>query len=366
MDNKSFPIILFANGRMPPPFFVGGDGISIHLFLKELTRKGFSVHVIGAINPSRHAMPVDSIKTNLNKRKIDFQYSAKKAQFKYKLPYTVQMMPFKNIENEVMKFVSSCQQREVVLLSQLELSPELSRLTRRKGIKIVYFVHDAESENLLTLKELSGYKNARLVFNSQFTKNKFNLFTKNIKNDVIYPPIDKKSYTLKSRVPLYITMINPVKVKGGEIFYKLAETLPKLNFLAVKSWYDPVKDGLHFSNLENVTLWEKQNDIRKVFSVSRFLLVPSQWEEGFGRIAAEALMAGVPVIASEQAGLKEAIGEAGILIKNFRSYKNWQNAILKLIDNPELQKLLSRWGLKYVSKFDIHHMGNKLVRIIPS
>jgi len=359
------PTLLFANGRLPPPFSVGGDGISIHIFLEKLYQIGFNVIALGAIDPKNFVKPIKTIKNELYKKGIKIQYNAKKNHFKYKIPYRVKILPLEDIEKEVTKLIVQNGQ-DLILLTQLELSPKLSQLAKAKNVKLIYFIHDAEPENLWTLKKISGYKNARLIFNSRFTKNKFLSFSKNIQNAVIYPPLDREKYTLKSRTPRYITMINPVKVKGGEIFYKLARALPKTKFLAIKGWYDPIQDGIDFSKLENVTLWEKQSDIRKVFSVSKILLVPSQWEEGFGRIAAEALMAGVPVIASNSGGLKEAVGQTAILVNKFRSIKNWGDTVLKLIKTPKLQASLSSGGPKQASKFETQRAIKKLVDIISS
>ena len=359
------PTLLFANGRLPPPFFVGGDGISTHIFLEKLYKMGFNIIALGAINPKKFIKPVEAIKEELYKRKIKFQYNAKEKRFKYKMPYDVKILLLGDLKKEVANLIFQDNQN-LVLLTQLELSPELSQLARVKNTKLIYFIHDAEPENLWTLKKISGYKNARLVFNSQFTKNKFLSFSKNIQNTIIYPPLDKKRYTLKSRTPYYVTMVNPVKAKGGEIFYKLAKTLPEIKFLAIKGWYDPIQDGIDFSRLKNVTLCEKQSDIRKVFSVSKILLVPSQWEEGFGRIAAEALMAGVPVIVSDNGGLKEAVGQAAILVKKFHSVESWKRMVLKLIETPGLQASLSSKGLKYAFKFEVQHAIKDLANTIAS
>jgi glycosyltransferase involved in cell wall biosynthesis len=54
-------------------------------------------------------------------------------------------------------------------------------------------------------------------------------------------------------------------------------------------------------------------------------LVPSQWFEPFGRVAAEAALAGVYVIASETGGLPEVAEQfgGGELVREFRSPKAW-------------------------------------------
>ena len=43
------------------------------------------------------------------------------------------------------------------------------------------------------------------------------------------------------------------------------------------------------------------------------LAVPSRWE-GFGRVAVEAMLAGVPVIAADVGGLSEVVDDAGLLV----------------------------------------------------
>ena len=47
------------------------------------------------------------------------------------------------------------------------------------------------------------------------------------------------------------------------------------------------------------------------------VIVPSRWQEPFGRVALEALMLGTPVIASRRGGLAEIVsnGKTGILVE---------------------------------------------------
>ena len=55
-------------------------------------------------------------------------------------------------------------------------------------------------------------------------------------------------------------------------------------------------------------------DPRDFYRVSQILLMPSLWNESFGRVPVEAMINGIPVLASDRGSLPEVIGEAGFLI----------------------------------------------------
>jgi glycosyltransferase involved in cell wall biosynthesis len=55
-------------------------------------------------------------------------------------------------------------------------------------------------------------------------------------------------------------------------------------------------------------------DPRAFYAVSKLVLVPSLWRESFGRVATEAVMNGVPVIASTRGALPEVLADAGTLL----------------------------------------------------
>ena len=50
-----------------------------------------------------------------------------------------------------------------------------------------------------------------------------------------------------------------------------------------------------------------------VYSLTKLLLMPSLWYESFGLVAAEAMLNGIPVLASNRGALPETIGDAGFL-----------------------------------------------------
>ena len=54
-------------------------------------------------------------------------------------------------------------------------------------------------------------------------------------------------------------------------------------------------------------------DPREFYAATRLVLMPSLWYESFGLVAAEAMLNGIPVLASNRGALPETIGDAGFL-----------------------------------------------------
>jgi len=111
-----------------------------------------------------------------------------------------------------------------------------------------------------------------------------------------------------------VLMINPCQVKGIDIFLALAERFPLLSFGALNGWGTTPADRDAIARLPNVRLLPGVAHIEEVLSQSRVLLMPSLWYEGFGLIVMEAMLSGLPVIASGSGGLVEAKGGTGYVI----------------------------------------------------
>lgn len=103
-----------------------------------------------------------------------------------------------------------------------------------------------------------------------------------------------------------VTMINPCAVKGLPIFLELATRLPEIAFGALHGWGTTHADREAMAQLPNVSLLPNVKDIEQVLGRTRLLLMPSLWYEGFGLIVMEAMLRGIPVIASDAGGLVEA------------------------------------------------------------
>jgi glycosyltransferase involved in cell wall biosynthesis len=103
-----------------------------------------------------------------------------------------------------------------------------------------------------------------------------------------------------------VLLINPCAVKGIGIFLELARMFPEQRFAALKGWGTTGADLRALAAEPNITALDTVGAIEEAFARTKILLVPSLWYEGFGLVAMEAMLRGIPVIASDSGGLAEA------------------------------------------------------------
>jgi len=104
----------------------------------------------------------------------------------------------------------------------------------------------------------------------------------------------------------FVTLINPCAVKGISLFLELARLLPDVEFAAVPTWGTTAEDRAALAALPNVRLLAPAANVDEIFAQTRVLLAPSLWGEAFGQVAVEAMLRGIPVLASDAGGLPEA------------------------------------------------------------
>ena len=124
------------------------------------------------------------------------------------------------------------------------------------------------------------------------------------------------------RDPLYVTFINPVPEKGIALLATIARILarerPELRLLVVEARgrIDYLaRTGVDVRALENVDFLPNVSDPRVFLQRSRLVLMPSLWEETFGLVAAEAMLNGIPVVASNRGALPETVGPGGVIVR---------------------------------------------------
>ena len=111
-----------------------------------------------------------------------------------------------------------------------------------------------------------------------------------------------------------ITMLNPCAVKGISILLEVAARLPRYRFGVVPGWGTTAEDRRALQRLPNVEFLPNARTIDDLLSRTRLLLMPSLWYEGFGLIVMEAMLRGLPVVASNSGGLQEAKRGSGYVI----------------------------------------------------
>ena len=91
-------------------------------------------------------------------------------------------------------------------------------------------------------------------------------------------------------------------------------------------------------------------DVRAVLSAADIHAMPSRWE-GFGLSAAEAMAAGLPVVATDVGGLREVVadGETGLLVRPGDPFA-LAEAIETLARDADLRRRLGEAGRRRVAR----------------
>ncbi len=98
-----------------------------------------------------------------------------------------------------------------------------------------------------------------------------------------------------------------------------------------------------------VTGYVSQQELQSLYEGALALVSPSRCE-GFGLPAAEAMAAGVPVIAANSASLPEVVGDAGILYET-EDVQALVAAMERVINEPALRQKMIEKGRSQVTKF---------------
>jgi glycosyltransferase involved in cell wall biosynthesis len=132
----------------------------------------------------------------------------------------------------------------------------------------------------------------------------------------IEPPIEWATVVAPSGSRAFVTFVHPAPHKGLWLFARLADMLgsrrPDIPLLVVQSGHSAgalnAIPGVDFAKYPQIMAAPHVATPAEYFALTRILLVPSVWPEPFGRVAAEAMINGIPALVSERGALPDVIG----------------------------------------------------------
>lgn len=130
------------------------------------------------------------------------------------------------------------------------------------------------------------------------------------------PPIDWSTVVAPDDSRAFVTFVHPSPHKGLFLFARLADMLgsrrPDIPVLVVQSGRSGGSlnaiPGVDFSRYPQIMAAPPVATPAEYFALTRILLVPSVWEEPFGRVAAEAMINAVPPVVSHRGSLPHVVG----------------------------------------------------------
>ena len=211
------------------------------------------------------------------------------------------------------------------------------------------------SERLFILKNAT-----KVIFISEWVKSRFyeNIDNKLSTNtEVIYHSVNKQPKVKKEKLITYVGKLN--HSKGYDIFSDaVVKILDEFSEWKALSIGDEERRSIYLNHKNHKELgFLSHKKTMAMFNKSEIAVVPSRWEEPFGRTALEASSRGCATIISNRGGLTETTDHAVVLNKlnHVDLYKN----LKELIKNKKFRK-----NLQYLGKKNIKHTISKNTKII--
>lgn len=199
------------------------------------------------------------------------------------------------------------------------------------GRPTAVYLHNVEIHQLHGL--LVPDRSLLYLANSEFTAQRWRALC-GLHCEVIPPVVRAENYIAGTTGPK-VLFVNPTPIKGVELMFALAAHCPDIPFLVVESWnLEPhwrARCRGRAQALGNAQWLAPTDDMRSVYAQSRVLLMPSVWEESFGRTAVEAQLNGLPVLASRRGALPQIVGAGGLTLDPHEPVQAWAAALRRLL-----------------------------------
>jgi glycosyltransferase involved in cell wall biosynthesis len=138
----------------------------------------------------------------------------------------------------------------------------------------------------------------------------------------IESPIEWAEVEAPEEMRRFVTFVNPSLPKGSMMFARIAAMLgaarPDIPILVVQSATGAGRlneiVGIDFGKYPHIMAAPATQRPSEFFALTRLLLVPSAFREPFGRVAAEALINGIPPLVSDRGALPQTVGRGGVVL----------------------------------------------------
>lgn len=186
------------------------------------------------------------------------------------------------------------------------------------------------SDIVLTLSEAS-YKE---LISFGLRKENLYIYRYWIDLEIFRPLNNKKEFRKKLNLADGFTVLfvgRLTTIKGIKELVEVAKRLLSINFVFIGN--GPLEGYLKNQSYENTNIsfiYRVDNkELYKYYNAADVLCIPSQYEEGFGRVAIEAVSCGLPIVGSNKGGLIEAVDSTVSILVN-PTIDNLTSALLKL------------------------------------
>ena len=344
-----------------PPFVRGGGEISTKILAEELAKK----HDVTVLTPNYFSRS-EELKGKENGVKINrFRFishaptksGAKKRSF-FNLFHSLYIKHSAKIfKNQIEKYVKK---KKVDIIHAQNLESILGLADAKIDAKKIAYIRD------LRIIEKRDHRNKLKKFDLIFVNSKFiekECKKKKIKTKVLYNPIDKKiisKLTKKQAKEKFLTTTKKIilfvggleKKKGAHLIPEIARENPEYNFFVIgKGSLEYDKDFIkNRPGNMNPFFFIPYEELADYYRAADILIVPSLWQEPFGRVVIEAYANATPVIATNIGGLPEIVDKhTGFLISPKEVEKEITRIIKRL--NDKQIKMLSRNAYKKSKQF---------------
>lgn len=179
----------------------------------------------------------------------------------------------------------------------------------------------------------------------------------------------KRGRKLPRHFLLAVGTLEPRKnfVRLIKAFAEVVRKHPEYSLVIIggKGWYfEKIFETVKSYELEDSVLFAgyvEEKDLVGYYNVADGFIFPSLYE-GFGIPPLEAMKSGCPVIASNISSIPEVVEGAGILVDP-SSISGLRDAMIRLIESPELREELSRKGREQSKKFTWRSAADQLYRL---